>query len=145
MVQDRKGISGKESVVNERLEDINGYLVQRTWSGTPKTHKVNNRIAAYMAGQDRVAYTMQASAAFTPRWTTNSARGSFASDFLVGKIPAAPSVLTVVPGIWHDLRASRHHNEARFVCRARREACFAMETLSPTPVLGASAGHRIEK
>jgi len=58
----------EESVVNEHLEDIYGYRRSTTWSGTPRTHKVNNRIAAYMLAIDRVAYTIK-QRGITPRWT----------------------------------------------------------------------------
>jgi glutamate dehydrogenase (NAD(P)+) len=57
-VQDRQGYFWKESVVNEQLEEIMissfGDVVRYA-----ETHKVNNRIAAYMLAIDRVAYTIR--------------------------------------------------------------------------------------
>jgi glutamate dehydrogenase (NAD(P)+) len=57
-VQDRQGYFWKEAVVNEHLEDImvtSFHDVVRY----AETHKVNNRIAAYMLAIDRVAYTIK--------------------------------------------------------------------------------------
>jgi len=56
-VQDRQGFFWKESVVNEQLEHI---LVDSFNSVVEyaETHKVNNRIAAYMLAIDRVAHTI---------------------------------------------------------------------------------------
>ena len=57
-VQDRQGYFWKESVVNEQLEEIMissfGDVVRYA-----ETHKVNNRVAAYMLAIDRVAYTIR--------------------------------------------------------------------------------------
>ncbi len=57
-MQDRQGYFWKESVVNEQLEEIMissfGDVVRYA-----ETHKVNNRIAAYMLAIDRVAYTIR--------------------------------------------------------------------------------------
>jgi glutamate dehydrogenase (NAD(P)+) len=57
-VQDRQGYFWKESVVNEHLEDI----MVTSFNDVVRyaeTHKVNNRIAAYMLAIDRVAYTIR--------------------------------------------------------------------------------------
>jgi glutamate dehydrogenase (NAD(P)+) len=57
-VQDRQGYFWKESVVNEHLEDI----MVTSFNDVVRyaeTHKVNNRIAAYMLAIDRVAYTIK--------------------------------------------------------------------------------------
>jgi glutamate dehydrogenase (NAD(P)+) len=53
-VQDRQGFFWRESEVNERLMDImvNAFDVVVKYA---ETHKVNNRIAAYMVAIDRVA------------------------------------------------------------------------------------------
>jgi glutamate dehydrogenase (NAD(P)+) len=54
-VQDRMGYFWKEELVNERLQDI----IVASFHDVVKyaeTHKVNNRIAAYMLAIDRVAY-----------------------------------------------------------------------------------------
>jgi glutamate dehydrogenase (NAD(P)+) len=57
-VQDRQGYFWKESVVNAQLEEIMvssfGDVVRYA-----ETHRVNNRIAAYMLAIDRVAYTIR--------------------------------------------------------------------------------------
>ncbi|MFB3814539.1 MAG: Glu/Leu/Phe/Val dehydrogenase [Terriglobales bacterium] len=53
-VQDRQGYFWKESVVNEHLE----HIMRTSFAdvvGYAETHKVNNRIAAYMLAIDRVA------------------------------------------------------------------------------------------
>jgi len=57
-VQDRQGYFWKESVVNEQLEDImvNAFHDVAQYA---ETHKVHNRIAAYMLAIDRVAYTIK--------------------------------------------------------------------------------------
>lgn len=54
-VQDRMGYFWKEDMVNERLQDI---MVASFYDVVKyaETHKVNNRIAAYMLAIDRVAY-----------------------------------------------------------------------------------------
>jgi len=57
-VQDRQGYFWKESVVNEHLEDI----MVTSFNDVVRyaeTHRVNNRIAAYMLAIDRVAYTIK--------------------------------------------------------------------------------------
>ena len=57
-VQDRQGYFWKESVVNEHLEDI----MVTSFNDVVRyaeTHKVNNRIAAYMLAIDRVAYVIK--------------------------------------------------------------------------------------
>ena len=57
-VQDRQGYFWKESVVNEQLEAI----MKSSFDDVVRyaeTHKVNNRIAAYMLAIDRVAYTIR--------------------------------------------------------------------------------------
>jgi glutamate dehydrogenase (NAD(P)+) len=57
-VQDRQGYFWKESVVNERLEEIMKESFQDVVRYA-ETHNVNNRIAAYMLAIDRVAYTIR--------------------------------------------------------------------------------------
>jgi glutamate dehydrogenase (NAD(P)+) len=57
-VQDRQGYFWKESVVNEQLETIMVESFQDVVRFA-ETHKVNNRIAAYMLAIDRVAYTIR--------------------------------------------------------------------------------------
>ena len=57
-VQDRQGYFWKESVVNEQLSDI----MISSFNDVVRyadTHKVHNRIAAYMLAIDRVAYTVR--------------------------------------------------------------------------------------
>ena len=57
-VQDRQGYFWKESVVNEQLE----HIMVSSFDDVVRyaeTHRVNNRIAAYMLAIDRVAYTIQ--------------------------------------------------------------------------------------
>jgi glutamate dehydrogenase (NAD(P)+) len=57
-VQDRQGYFWKESVVNEQL----GELMRTAFEDVVRyaeTHKVNNRMAAYMLAIDRVAYTIR--------------------------------------------------------------------------------------
>jgi glutamate dehydrogenase (NAD(P)+) len=57
-VQDRQGYFWKESVVNEQLKDI---MVESFDAVVryAQTHRVNNRIAAYMLAIDRVAFTIR--------------------------------------------------------------------------------------
>ncbi len=57
-VQDRMGYFWKESLVNERLQDVMEASFQDVVKYA-ETHKVNNRIAAYMLAIDRVAYVTQ--------------------------------------------------------------------------------------
>jgi glutamate dehydrogenase (NAD(P)+) len=57
-VQDRMGYFWKESVVNERLENI----MKESFEDVVRyaeAHNVNNRIAAYMLAIDRVAFTIK--------------------------------------------------------------------------------------
>ena len=57
-VQDRQGYFWKESVVNEQLE----HIMVSSFDDVVRyaeTHRVNNRIAAYMLAIDRVAYTIR--------------------------------------------------------------------------------------
>jgi len=57
-VQNRMGYFWKESLVNERLEDV----MVASFNDVVKyaeTHRVNNRIASYMLAIDRVAYVTQ--------------------------------------------------------------------------------------
>jgi len=57
-VQDRQGYFWKESVVNEQLE----HIMKPAFDDVipyAETHRVNNRIAAYMLAIDRVAYTLR--------------------------------------------------------------------------------------
>lgn len=57
-VQDRQGYFWSEAVVNEKLEEImtNSFHSVVEYA---RTHKVNNRIAAYMLGMDRVAFAIK--------------------------------------------------------------------------------------
>ncbi|HVO57131.1 MAG TPA: Glu/Leu/Phe/Val dehydrogenase [Dongiaceae bacterium] len=57
-VQDRQGFFWRESEVNERLMDVmvNAFDVVVKYA---ETHKVNNRIAAYMVAIDRVAKALK--------------------------------------------------------------------------------------
>jgi glutamate dehydrogenase (NAD(P)+) len=57
-VQDRQGYFWKESVVNEELERIMDTAFDDVVRYA-ETHKVHNRIAAYMLAIDRVAYTIR--------------------------------------------------------------------------------------
>ena len=57
-VQDRQGYFWKESVVNEQLDEIMKSSFQDVVRYA-ETHRVNNRIAAYMLAIDRVAYTIR--------------------------------------------------------------------------------------
>jgi glutamate dehydrogenase (NAD(P)+) len=57
-VQDRQGYFWRESVVIEQLE----HIMHTAFVGVlsyAETHRVNNRIAAYMLAIDRVAYTLR--------------------------------------------------------------------------------------
>jgi glutamate dehydrogenase (NAD(P)+) len=57
-VQDRQGFFWRESEVNERLLDV----MERAFDGVvhyAETHRVNNRIAAYMLAIDRVASALK--------------------------------------------------------------------------------------
>jgi glutamate dehydrogenase (NAD(P)+) len=57
-VQDRQGFFWRESEVNERLFDI----MDRAFDEVVRyaeTHRVNNRIAAYMLAIDRVATSLK--------------------------------------------------------------------------------------
>jgi len=53
-VQDRHGYFWSEAMVNERLADVMGNAFHSVVNYA-ETHKVNNRIAAYMLGLERVA------------------------------------------------------------------------------------------
>ena len=57
-VQDRQGYFWSEQLVNQRLEEI---MNESFWDvmGYAATHKVNNRIAAYMLALDRVAFAIR--------------------------------------------------------------------------------------
>jgi glutamate dehydrogenase (NAD(P)+) len=57
-VQDRQGYFWRESVVNEQLDAIMKSSFEDVVRYA-ETHKVNNRIAAYMLAIDRVAYTIR--------------------------------------------------------------------------------------
>ncbi len=57
-VQDRQGFFWRESEVNERLQDVMEHAFDEVVRYS-ETHKVNNRIAAYMLGIDRVAYALK--------------------------------------------------------------------------------------
>jgi glutamate dehydrogenase (NAD(P)+) len=57
-VQDRQGYFWKESVVNEELQRIMDTAFEDVVRYS-ETHKVHNRIAAYMLAIDRVAYTIR--------------------------------------------------------------------------------------
>lgn len=57
-VQDRMGYFWKESLVNERLQDVMEASFQDVVKYA-EMHKVNNRIASYMLAIDRVAYVTQ--------------------------------------------------------------------------------------
>ncbi len=57
-VQDRQGYFWKESVVNDQLKDIMVSSFEDVVRYA-ETHRVNNRIAAYMLAIDRVAYTIK--------------------------------------------------------------------------------------
>ncbi|MCL6564920.1 MAG: Glu/Leu/Phe/Val dehydrogenase [Acidobacteriia bacterium] len=57
-VQDRQGFFWRESEVNERLQDVMEHAFDEVVRYS-EAHKVNNRIAAYMLGIDRVAYALK--------------------------------------------------------------------------------------
>ena len=57
-VQDRQGFFWRESEVNERLQDVMEYAFDQVVLYA-ETHKVNNRIAAYMVAIDRVAKALK--------------------------------------------------------------------------------------
>jgi glutamate dehydrogenase (NAD(P)+) len=57
-VQDRQGFFWRESEVNERLQDVMDHSFDAVVHYA-STHKVNNRIAAYMVAIDRVATTLK--------------------------------------------------------------------------------------
>ncbi len=57
-VQDRQGYFWSEREVNERLKDV----IERSFEEVVRyaeTHQVNNRVAAYMLGIDRVAFALK--------------------------------------------------------------------------------------
>ncbi|HEX2681665.1 MAG TPA: Glu/Leu/Phe/Val dehydrogenase, partial [Candidatus Dormibacteraeota bacterium] len=57
-VQDRQGFFWREAEVNERLQDVmeESFDVVARYA---ETHKVNNRVAAYMVAIDRVARALK--------------------------------------------------------------------------------------
>jgi glutamate dehydrogenase (NAD(P)+) len=57
-VQDRQGFFWRESEVNERLQDVMEHAFDEVVRYS-EMHQVNNRIAAYMLGIDRVAYALK--------------------------------------------------------------------------------------
>ena len=57
-VQDRQGFFWRESEVNERLLDVMEHAFDEVVRYA-ETHKVNNRIAAYMLAIDRVASALK--------------------------------------------------------------------------------------
>jgi glutamate dehydrogenase (NAD(P)+) len=57
-VQDRQGFFWRESEVNERLKDVMEQSFDRVVHYA-ETHKVNNRIAAYIVAIDRVARALK--------------------------------------------------------------------------------------
>jgi len=57
-VQDRQGFFWRESEVNERLQDVMDHSFDQVLLYA-ETHKVNNRIAAYMVAIDRVARALK--------------------------------------------------------------------------------------
>jgi glutamate dehydrogenase (NAD(P)+) len=57
-VQDRQGLFWRESEVNERLRDVIEHSFDEVVRYA-ETHNVNNRIAAYMLGIDRVAFALK--------------------------------------------------------------------------------------
>ena len=57
-VQDRQGFFWRESEVNERLQDVMDYSFDAVVRYA-ETHKVNNRIAAYILAIDRVANALR--------------------------------------------------------------------------------------
>ena len=57
-VQDRQGFFWRESEVNERLQDVMEQSFDQVIAYA-ETHKVNNRIAAYILAIDRVARALR--------------------------------------------------------------------------------------
>ena len=57
-VQDRQGFFWKEAVVNEQLGELMTTAFQDVVRYS-ETHKVDNRLAAYMLAIDRVAYNIR--------------------------------------------------------------------------------------
>jgi glutamate dehydrogenase (NAD(P)+) len=57
-VQDRQGLFWKESEVIERLKDVMEHSFDEV-VGYAESHRVSNRIAAYMLAIDRVAYVLK--------------------------------------------------------------------------------------
>jgi glutamate dehydrogenase (NAD(P)+) len=57
-VQDRQGFFWRESEVNERLQDVMDHSFEQVVRFA-ETHKVNNRIAAYIVAIDRVARALR--------------------------------------------------------------------------------------
>jgi glutamate dehydrogenase (NAD(P)+) len=57
-VQDRQGFFWRESEVNERLQDVMEHSFDRVVTYA-ETHRVNNRIAAYLVAIDRVARALK--------------------------------------------------------------------------------------
>ena len=57
-MQDRQGFFWRESEVNERLQDVMESAFDQVVLYA-ETHKVNNRIAAYMVAIDRVAKALK--------------------------------------------------------------------------------------
>jgi glutamate dehydrogenase (NAD(P)+) len=57
-VQDRQGFFWRESEVNERLRDVMEHSFDEVVRYA-ETHRVNNRIAAYMLAIDRVAFALK--------------------------------------------------------------------------------------
>ena len=57
-VQDRQGYFWRESEVNDRLKDVLEHSFEEVVRYA-ETHGVNNRVAAYMLGIDRVAFALK--------------------------------------------------------------------------------------
>ena len=57
-VQDRQGFFWKESIVLQRLQDVMEHSFDEV-VGYAQTHRVSNRIAAYMLAIDRVAFVLK--------------------------------------------------------------------------------------
>jgi len=57
-VQDRQGFFWREKEVNERLKDVLEHSFDEVVRYA-ETHKVNNRIAAYILAIDRVAFALK--------------------------------------------------------------------------------------
>ena len=57
-VQDRQGFFWSEREVNERLKDVLEHSFEEVVRYA-ETHKVNNRVAAYMLAIDRVAFALK--------------------------------------------------------------------------------------